>query len=225
MASKPLKYIMLFYTALDEYRELTDEQFGRLIRAGLTYARDGTEMVLSAPECYMFPVLQNQINMAKEEYQRKCERNTENAKKPRFNRTGRTFSLEAEQPDAENDVYQYPIFTKEYVEHILKKSLDKRDRIQLAKKQLITKGYTSDEIQTVVDAISPDSDICDYYAYIKSSMDRARMKPPHRQLPVNDFEQRSYADEEDPITRMIREKQNIAALSGSEDPVVLSANG
>ena len=71
---------MLPYDALEEYEELTDDQFGRLIRAGLKYAKDDTITKLDPPESYLFPGLKLKIIKDKEQYQRKCDQNSENAR-------------------------------------------------------------------------------------------------------------------------------------------------
>lgn len=44
------EYLKLFVDCLDKYRKLNDAEFGRLIRAALTYKRDGVEMELNGRE-------------------------------------------------------------------------------------------------------------------------------------------------------------------------------
>lgn len=73
--------MMLYYDALEEYRELTDEQFGRLIRAGLVYGKDGEETELPIPERYLYPGLKLKITRDKEKYQAVCEKRAEAARK------------------------------------------------------------------------------------------------------------------------------------------------
>lgn len=73
--------MMLYYDALEEYRELTDEQFGRLIRAGLVFGRDGEETELPVPERYLYPGLKLKITRDKEKYQAVCEKRAEAARK------------------------------------------------------------------------------------------------------------------------------------------------
>ena len=87
--------MMLYYDALEEYRELTDEQFGRLIRAGLVYGRDGEETELPIPERYLYPGLKLKITRDKEKYQAVCEKRAEAARK-RWN----------QQPDGEQEGMQ-----------------------------------------------------------------------------------------------------------------------
>lgn len=81
-----MKHILLPYDALEEYKKLTDEQFGRLIRAVLRYAQDEEEVDLDGPESYLLPGLKLKIARAKEKYQRKCEQNTDNINKRWNNR-------------------------------------------------------------------------------------------------------------------------------------------
>ena len=73
--------MMLYYDALEEYMELTDEQFGRLIRAGLVYGKDGEETELPIPERYLYPGLKLKITRDKEKYQAVCEKRAEAARK------------------------------------------------------------------------------------------------------------------------------------------------
>ena len=73
--------MMLYYDALEEYGELTDEQFGRLIRAGLVYGRDDVETQLPVPEKYLYPGLKLKIARDKEKYLSVCEKRAEAARK------------------------------------------------------------------------------------------------------------------------------------------------
>lgn len=74
-------YIMLYHDALVEYSPLSDEQFGRLIRAALQFAKTGTETELSAPESILWPGLKMRILRDAEKYQKICDKRTEAAKK------------------------------------------------------------------------------------------------------------------------------------------------
>lgn len=73
--------MILFFDALEEYRELTDEQFGRLIRAGLNYGATGKETELPAPEKYLYPGLRLRISRDQEKYRETCEKRAEAARK------------------------------------------------------------------------------------------------------------------------------------------------
>jgi len=76
-----LSYVPLYFDMLETHSVLTDEQFGRLIRAGLIYARDGKEQSLNAPESYLFPTFKSNIDRNKETYKKRCEQNQENIRK------------------------------------------------------------------------------------------------------------------------------------------------
>lgn len=71
----------LRFDSLEEYAALDNEQFGRLIRAGLRFAINGTEPDLSEPESYLWPGLRLRIIHNAELYQRKCEQNAANIRK------------------------------------------------------------------------------------------------------------------------------------------------
>lgn len=73
--------MILFFDALEEYRELTDEQFGRLIRAGLNFGSTGEEIELPAPEKYLYPGLRLKISRDQEKYRSVCEKRAEAARK------------------------------------------------------------------------------------------------------------------------------------------------
>lgn len=72
---------LLRLDSLEEYSVLDDQQFGRLIRAALQFAIDGTEPVLSSPESYLWPGMRLKILHDAEQYRRKCEQNAENARR------------------------------------------------------------------------------------------------------------------------------------------------
>ena len=74
-------YIMLYHDALEEYSSLTDEQFGRLFRAALLFAKTGTETELSEPESILWPGLKMRILRDAEKYQKICDKRAEAAKK------------------------------------------------------------------------------------------------------------------------------------------------
>lgn len=73
--------MILFFDALEEYRELTDDQFGRLIRAGLIYGATGSDTELPAPEKYLYPGLRLRISRDQEKYRDTCEKRAEAARK------------------------------------------------------------------------------------------------------------------------------------------------
>lgn len=72
---------MLRFDSLEEYSVLSNEEFGKLIRAGLQFAIDGTEPDLSEPESYLWPGMKLKILHDAEQYRRKCEKNAENIRR------------------------------------------------------------------------------------------------------------------------------------------------
>ena len=73
--------ILLRLDSLEEYAALDDQQFGKLIRAGLQFAIDGTEPDISPPESYLWPGMKLKILHDAEKYRRKCEQNALNIRK------------------------------------------------------------------------------------------------------------------------------------------------
>ena len=60
---------------------LTDEQFGRVIRAALAYAEDGDVQELDPLETLAFAVVRGDIDRARAAYDEKCEHNRNSVKK------------------------------------------------------------------------------------------------------------------------------------------------
>ncbi len=76
---KKPKFIIVFIDCLDEAELLSDEQAGRLIKALLRYAIDGT-----APDFaddiairMLFSILQKQVDRDFEKYERLCRKRSE----------------------------------------------------------------------------------------------------------------------------------------------------
>ena len=61
--------------------ELTDEQAGKLFRGMIKYSADGTEPKFEGVLKFVFIPIKQQIDRDAEKYERKCEKNRENAKK------------------------------------------------------------------------------------------------------------------------------------------------
>lgn len=55
-------FLKLYPNDLTGFKELSDAEFGRLIRAGLLYVQDETETKLKGNERFLFPVIQNRID-------------------------------------------------------------------------------------------------------------------------------------------------------------------
>ena len=78
--------MMLRFDSLELLQRLNDEQYGRLIRAALVFAKSRAEAEageqmepeLSAPECYLWPGLRMAIIQDQENYKAKCEQNRKN---------------------------------------------------------------------------------------------------------------------------------------------------
>lgn len=94
-------YIMLYHDALVEYSPLSDEQFGRLIRAALQFAKTGTETELSAPESILWPGLKMRILRDAEKYQKICDKRADAAKK-RWNQENDTTTTMQMDTNASN---------------------------------------------------------------------------------------------------------------------------
>lgn len=232
MATKQMKYIMLFYSALDEYSKLSDEQFGRLIRAGLRYARDGTEAELKGPEKYMFPVLQSKIDQAKQTYREKCEQNAANVRKH-----CKSVPLPVKLPEQREPMMPAPLRYGPYsgadtADHTdaggadpyaqsrtLMQITERAERIEQAEKQLAKEGFAANEIYDAARKIANNKRITSFYSYMKKTIlnerDRNQAK---RLLPAQDFEQRSYAGEEEPIALMLRENAAARAAAIKDGP-------
>ena len=76
-----MKYMMLYYDALEEYGPLSDDQFGHLVRAALRFAKTGEEPKLRVPESILWPGLRMRILRDAEKYRTTCEKRTEAAHK------------------------------------------------------------------------------------------------------------------------------------------------
>ncbi|MCR4905166.1 MAG: DUF6291 domain-containing protein [Clostridiales bacterium] len=74
-------YLQVFFGYIDSLETLSDEQFGRVIRAALMYARDGVVPEFEALEALAFGFLRGDIDRAKANYDALCEINKENGKK------------------------------------------------------------------------------------------------------------------------------------------------
>ena len=72
-------YFCAYYSYLDLFRELTDEEVGRLMRAVFIYAADGMEIDLPPVERMAFLAISGQIDRDARRYEKICERNRENA--------------------------------------------------------------------------------------------------------------------------------------------------
>ena len=72
------KGLILYHSYLETMKELSDVEFGRLVRAALEYSVAGTARQLSGNERFLFATIKFQIDNNSEKYQKVCERNKSN---------------------------------------------------------------------------------------------------------------------------------------------------
>lgn len=63
------EYMCLYHSYLETASELTDEEFGRLIRASLEYSRDGIARTLTGNEKILYPTFRWQIDKDKDYFE------------------------------------------------------------------------------------------------------------------------------------------------------------
>lgn len=63
------EYMCLYHSYLETASELTDEEFGRLVRASLEYSRDGTARPLTGNEKILYPMFRWQIDKDKDYFE------------------------------------------------------------------------------------------------------------------------------------------------------------
>lgn len=67
-----IQYMLLPFEYLDETELLSDEEFGRLIRAGLMYAKDGAELSMEGNEKFFAARIKNMIDRNRDAYSEIC---------------------------------------------------------------------------------------------------------------------------------------------------------
>lgn len=75
------EYIQLYFSFLEEYSGLTDEQFGQLVRAGLIYGSTNIEPEMTGWMALVFPTLKRKIDKSNEHYNLVCEKRSASASK------------------------------------------------------------------------------------------------------------------------------------------------
>ena len=204
-----MSWIMVYYDALKEYRLLSDEQFGRLIRAALSFAQDGTEPTFDGPEAYLWPGLENRLIRDKESYAEKCRQNAENIRK-RWNRDGKHAETEGEPPPGEYgrirpntnvyESYEEKEEVKEEVEKESKIKVESESEIN-AREKLRAEGYSEAEIDQAFSRIPKGRTIRNLAAYIKKAIEEERNG---KRVPAQEYQQRSYdGEQEKAMARMI----------------------
>ena len=190
--------MMIYYDALEEYQDLNDEQFGRLIRAGLLFAKDGTETELNPPEKYLYRGLILKIKRDKEKYQATCEKRAEAARK-RWNSPPGENGEEPEEMQMhanackqcqKKEKEQYQSQKKEKEQYQEQQQQQYQEQIRA---ELIREGYTETEIDGVLSRLD-GATIHNLKAYLKKAIDeRRREKVIGKRVSAQDYEQRDYS--------------------------------
>ncbi len=75
------KGLILYHSYLETMEDLSDTEFGRLVRAALEYSAVRTIRQLSGNERVLFKTIKFQIDRDSEKYEKVCERNKANGQK------------------------------------------------------------------------------------------------------------------------------------------------
>lgn len=76
-----LDYFPCYNSYLKKCEKLTDQELGRLFRALMTYSATGERQELAGRESIAFDFIVDDMNRAKENYVKTCEKNQENGKR------------------------------------------------------------------------------------------------------------------------------------------------
>lgn len=198
---------LLPYDSLEEHSELTDEQYGRIIRATLRYARDGTEPELPIPERYLWPGLRQKVNYDRSQYAKKCAQNTENINK-RWERQRDQQQDQEPEPATEAEETDTNVYDRirtdtndTNININIKSNINNKSNININQsnqihEQLKAEGYTDEEIRRAEERCEGKK-IRNPLGYIRQSIDNERRAgtgtAKKRVLPFQDFPQRSYA--------------------------------
>ena len=79
--AEDMKYLKIFTDFLEVMDPLTNEEAGRLYRAMLAYAKDGSEPELSGNERFLWTVAKQHINREVAAYKTKVEADSKNGRK------------------------------------------------------------------------------------------------------------------------------------------------
>lgn len=106
------EFICLYFSWLETGATLTDEEFGRMCRAGLQYGLDGTEPNLPGNDKILFPVMKWQVDRDVSKFDEICQKRREagsrggksKSKQSEANQANATFAKqnEANQANASN---------------------------------------------------------------------------------------------------------------------------
>lgn len=216
--------MLLKFDSLEEHGELNDEQYGKLIRAALRYARDGTEPDLSYPERYLWPGLKNEIIWDQERYKAKCLQNAENVNK----RWEQYRQHQEEMQAAEDDTTVYdrirtdtkpyePIRTdtndtniKSNIKSSPKSNVNLNSNVKSshqvqAADRLRADGYTDQEINRALiraETRATGKAIENLEAYLRSAIeDDRKQRRSRRRASAQDYGQRDYSGVQDELMK------------------------
>ena len=189
--------MMLRFDSLELLQRLNDEQYGRLIRAALVFAKSRAEAEagehqrepeLSAPECYLWPGLRMAIIQDQEHYKAKCDQNRKNIE------GYWAGQRQQEQPEAEDTTVYDRIRpdTNININHNpninINSNINHQDQSQSqARDRLRADGYTEQEIDRAISRASGKR-VRNMESYIRKSITNER-----QQRRSGDYSQRDYS--------------------------------
>ena len=195
---------LLRYDSLEEHSCLTDEQYGRIIRAALRYARDGTEPELPEPERFLWPGLRQKVMYDRAQYEKKCAQNSENIKK-------RWEQQRKDQQEQDDTTVYDRIRTNTNDTNInIKSNINNNNNINSNQiqsqdmEQLRAEGYTGEEIERALKRCEGKR-VRNLPAYIRQSIENERTQA-KRILPAQDFTQRDYSGVQDEMMKNLAEE-------------------
>lgn len=98
------EYICVWFSSLEEYAGLSDDEFGSLIRAGLEYAKDGTEPALNGAMRFVWPSMRHKIDKDVKHYQEVCEKRREAGAKGGVAKATNCYQLQANDSKTEQSL-------------------------------------------------------------------------------------------------------------------------
>ena len=108
-----MKYLPLFYDVLDDYIELDDASFGRVVRAALAYMKQGEEPNgFTLAESFAFKSICKAAKRSADKYEARCEKNRENIRKRWENRIQPNTNVYDGIPTNTNEYETIPTDTK-----------------------------------------------------------------------------------------------------------------
>jgi len=197
--------MMLRFDSLELLQRLNDEQYGRLIRAALVFAKSRAEAEageqrepeLSAPECYLWPGLRMAIIQDQENYKAKCEQNRKNIegywagqRQQEQPEAEDTTVYDRIRPDTNININHNPnININHNINHQDQSQSQGRDRLR-------ADGYTDQEIDRAISRASGKR-VRNMEAYIRKSISNERQQ--QKRVPAQDYSQRDYTGVQEEI--------------------------